>query len=215
MKVDGLEAATRAVALEPVTASDQGIAALSGLIPGRYVVQAAFPGFATNVARDVRVRAGDNRQTIVLAIEKLSDEITVGRDKQEAAADSRTTFGSALTREQEYEFVKTTFARADAWTGWAEGRQQDTPLRGLSHVLTVENVNYERLEISSPGLDRPVRKLADFERFAGCEATVKLRPGRYRFAYLVDHDQWRADANAAHAPDDFGRPTSVVNVAGN
>ncbi len=45
----------------------------------------------------------------------------------------------------------------------------------LSHVLTVENVNYERLEISSPGLDRPVRKLADFERFAGCEATVKLR----------------------------------------
>ena len=45
----------------------------------------------------------------------------------------------------------------------------------LSHVLTVENVNYERLEISSPGLDRPVRKMADFVRFAGCEAIVKLR----------------------------------------
>jgi ribosome maturation factor RimP len=45
----------------------------------------------------------------------------------------------------------------------------------LSHVLTVENVNYERLEISSPGLDRPVRKLEDFVRFAGCEAIVKLR----------------------------------------
>jgi len=45
----------------------------------------------------------------------------------------------------------------------------------LSHVLTVENVNYERLEISSPGLDRPVRTLADFERFAGCECTVKLK----------------------------------------
>jgi ribosome maturation factor RimP len=45
----------------------------------------------------------------------------------------------------------------------------------LSHVLTVENVNYERLEISSPGLDRPVRTLADFERFAGHECTVKLR----------------------------------------
>jgi ribosome maturation factor RimP len=45
----------------------------------------------------------------------------------------------------------------------------------LSHVLTVENVNYERLEISSPGLDRPVRTMADFERFAGCECTVKLR----------------------------------------
>ena len=46
--------------------------------------------------------------------------------------------------------------------------------RQLSHVLTVENVDYERLEISSPGLDRPVRTLADFERFAGHECTVKL-----------------------------------------
>ncbi len=45
----------------------------------------------------------------------------------------------------------------------------------LLHVLTVENVDYERLEISSPGLDRPVRTLADFERFAGHECTVKLR----------------------------------------
>jgi cellulose synthase (UDP-forming) len=45
-------------------------------------------------------------------------------------------FGT-LTREQEFEFVKTTFSRADAWTGWAEGRSPDTPLRGLSHVLLV------------------------------------------------------------------------------
>jgi ribosome maturation factor RimP len=45
----------------------------------------------------------------------------------------------------------------------------------LSHVFTVENVDYERLEVSSPGLDRPVRTLADFERFAGSECTVKLR----------------------------------------
>src|SRR5438094_5259016 len=53
----------------------------------------------------------------------------------------------------------------------------------LSHVLTVENVDYERLEVSSPGLDRPVRTLADFARFAGHEATVKLRvtaPGTNR-----------------------------------
>jgi ribosome maturation factor RimP len=45
----------------------------------------------------------------------------------------------------------------------------------LSHVLTVENIPYERLEISSPGLDRPLRKLADFSRFAGCEVVIKLR----------------------------------------
>jgi len=45
----------------------------------------------------------------------------------------------------------------------------------LTHLLTVENVSYERLEVSSPGLDRPLKKLADFARFAGQEAVVKLR----------------------------------------
>ena len=100
VKVDGQEPATRSVALEAVPTSDQGIAAIAGLIPGRYVVQAAFPGFETSFARDVRVRTGDNKQTLVLAIQKLTDEVTVGRDKQEAAADARVTFGSALTREQ-------------------------------------------------------------------------------------------------------------------
>ncbi len=100
VKVDGQEPATRSVATETVQTSDQGIAAIAGLVPGRYVVQAAFPGFETSVARDVRVRTGDNKQSLVLSIQKLTDEITVGRDKQDAAADARVTFGSALTREQ-------------------------------------------------------------------------------------------------------------------
>ena len=45
----------------------------------------------------------------------------------------------------------------------------------LSHVLTVEEVNYERLEISSPGMDRPLKKIADYLRFVGSEALIKLR----------------------------------------
>jgi len=45
----------------------------------------------------------------------------------------------------------------------------------LLHVLTVENANYERLEVSSPGLDRPLKKFTDYVRFAGQEAVVKLR----------------------------------------
>ncbi len=45
----------------------------------------------------------------------------------------------------------------------------------LSRVLTVENVSYERLEISSPGLDRPLKKERDFVRFAGHKVRVKLR----------------------------------------
>jgi ribosome maturation factor RimP len=47
--------------------------------------------------------------------------------------------------------------------------------RQLQHVLTVENIDYERLEVSSPGLDRPLKKRADFERFAGSEVMVTLK----------------------------------------
>ena len=45
----------------------------------------------------------------------------------------------------------------------------------LSRVLAVEDVDYDRLEVSSPGLDRVLRKPADFERFAGAEVNLKLR----------------------------------------
>jgi ribosome maturation factor RimP len=39
----------------------------------------------------------------------------------------------------------------------------------------VENVDYERLEVSSPGLDRPLVKPADYERFAGNPVKTALR----------------------------------------
>ena len=45
----------------------------------------------------------------------------------------------------------------------------------LSRVFTVENVDFDRLEVSSPGLDRPLVKAADFRRFAGQEVELKLR----------------------------------------
>ncbi len=45
----------------------------------------------------------------------------------------------------------------------------------LSRVFEVENVDYDRLEISSPGMDRVVKKEADFARFAGQSIQIKLR----------------------------------------
>ncbi len=45
----------------------------------------------------------------------------------------------------------------------------------LSRVLAVENVDYDRLEVSSPGLDRVLKKPADYARFAGSEINLKLR----------------------------------------
>lgn len=45
----------------------------------------------------------------------------------------------------------------------------------LSRLLAVENVDYDRLEVSSPGLDRPLKKTADFIRFAGESVKLRLR----------------------------------------
>lgn len=47
--------------------------------------------------------------------------------------------------------------------------------RHLTRVLAVENVDYARLEVSSPGLDRALTKEADFVRFTGEKARLKLR----------------------------------------
>ena len=61
--------------------------------------------------------------------------------------------------------------------------------RQLSRVFAVEGIDYERLEVSSPGLDRPLRKAADFVRFAGNKVDVRMRTpdasGRRRFTGLL------------------------------
>jgi hypothetical protein len=46
-------------------------------------------------------------------------------------------------------------------------------------------------------------------------AVLPLSPGRYRYAFLIDGAQWRADPNAPAALDDgFGAPSSVLTVGG-
>ena len=61
--------------------------------------------------------------------------------------------------------------------------------RQLTRVFAVEGIDYERLEVSSPGLDRPLRKAADFARFAGSKVDVRMRTpdasGRRRFTGLL------------------------------
>jgi len=60
--------------------------------------------------------------------------------------------------------------------------------RQLQRVLEVEGFGYDRLEVSSPGLDRVLKKPADFRRFAGERAEVRLRVplnGQRRFVGVV------------------------------
>lgn len=58
----------------------------------------------------------------------------------------------------------------------------------LTRLFLVENVDYERLEVSSPGLDRPLVKVADFARFDGERANLRLHApieGRKRFTGVL------------------------------
>ncbi len=58
----------------------------------------------------------------------------------------------------------------------------------LSRVFAVENVDYDRLEVSSPGLDRPLKRREDFSRFAGQRVQVRLRTplaGRRNFVGIL------------------------------
>jgi len=58
----------------------------------------------------------------------------------------------------------------------------------LTRLFAVENVNYDRLEVSSPGLDRPIKKEADFIRFRGEKVQIKLRmplAGRKNFSGIL------------------------------
>lgn len=61
--------------------------------------------------------------------------------------------------------------------------------RHLTRVFEVEGIDYDRLEVSSPGLDRPLRHPADFAKFAGHRVDVRMRVadehGRRRFVGLL------------------------------
>ncbi|MCY4325020.1 MAG: ribosome maturation factor RimP [Betaproteobacteria bacterium] len=60
--------------------------------------------------------------------------------------------------------------------------------RHLENLLPVEGVAYERLEISSPGPDRPLTKPGHFARFCGQKAQVRLKSacaGRYNYTGMI------------------------------
>lgn len=97
--------------------------------------------------------------------------------------------------------------------------------RQLQHVLEVENCSYERLEVSSPGLDRPLRRAGDYARFVGEQVEVVLKEafqgrkkwrGELRAAEQGGGEAWRivlADETAARKPGKARpKPAAVPEV---
>ncbi len=96
----GAEQANKAVAIPPGATNPQGQIKFDTLAPGRYSITAEFSGFQTRTLPDVRIRAGENKQLVVLPIDRVTSSVTVDRDRQLAASDRDVTFGTVLTREQ-------------------------------------------------------------------------------------------------------------------
>ena len=63
------------------------------------------------------------------------------------------------------------------------------------------------------GWDKSATPLAQIPGKDVWVADVRLEPGRYRYAFLVDGKEWMTDPRAPQAVgDDFGQPNSVVTV---
>jgi hypothetical protein len=82
------------------TASDRGVVIFEGLSPATCTLEGVFPGLGTMVLRGVRVKSGENAQVLVLHPKPVTETVTVEGNRQTAAADRATLFGSVLTREQ-------------------------------------------------------------------------------------------------------------------
>jgi ribosome maturation factor RimP len=82
--------------------------------------------------------------------------------------------------------------------------------RQLQHVLEVEGTAYERLEVSSPGLDRPLKKPADYERFTGQEVDLTLKApfqGRKRYRGVLQQPEPASEpAEAGEGPEHTTQP---------
>jgi hypothetical protein len=72
-----------------VETGPRGDATFSGLEPGRYAIAVESAGFEARELKDQRLRAGDNRRDVKLAIAKLAETVQVGRDARERASDPR------------------------------------------------------------------------------------------------------------------------------
>jgi hypothetical protein len=84
-----------------VDTGSRGDAVFAGLEPGRYAIHVESAGFEPYDGRDVRVRAGDNRRQVRLALAKLTETVQVGRDPRERASDPRTdSFATILSEAQ-------------------------------------------------------------------------------------------------------------------
>lgn len=98
-----------------------------------------------------------------------------------SAVPAATVAAQRLAQEMGYEFVDAELARENGSSflrifidhpqGMSLGRAEDYHRR---LIPLVEHLDYDYLEVSSPGLDRPLKRPADYARMAGEKVQVRL-----------------------------------------
>ncbi len=78
--------------------TDKGLATFEKLAIARVTIRAQFSGFANAESKDVRLRAGDSRQTLTLTVQQVEDTVTITRDARIAASDPKAARGTTLTK---------------------------------------------------------------------------------------------------------------------
>ena len=85
--------------------------------------------------------------------------------------------------------------------------------RQLQFALEVDAVEYQRLEVSSPGIDRPLRDQKDFERFAGAvvDVTLKLAVGEAAQGLVnANRKKFRGTLERVETADGTGQLWQIV-----
>ena len=85
--------------------------------------------------------------------------------------------------------------------------------RQLQFALEVDAVEYQRLEVSSPGIDRPLRDQKDFERFAGSvvDVTLKAAVGEAAQGLVnANRKKFRGTLERAETADDAEQRWQIV-----
>jgi hypothetical protein len=99
--VIGLDAAAKAATPKPGKTDARGVFTATGLPPGRYSIQAEYPGFELGLVRDATIRTGDNKHVVILPLKGMKDSVTVTAAGQDAASSrSGTSFGTTLTKDE-------------------------------------------------------------------------------------------------------------------
>ena len=95
--------------------------------------------------------------------------------------------------------------------GVALGRGQDQGPRPVRFAMAAPQA--ARVALIGDFNDWDPRANPLRERAGEWSVTLRLPPGRYRYAFVLDGGRWVADPGTPRADDEFGTPTSAITVS--